>query len=114
MDVPWPVIGGIVALVGLLLTIVAVVTGWAVRVNSGERADESAKKAHARIDTLEREMSRVEVEAARELGNYKEKVARDYATQAQMNNIENLVIGEIHRLGDRIDRVLRHSPSDSD
>lgn len=107
MDVPWPVIGGIVGILGFLLVLIGVVTSWAVRVNSGERGDASAKHAHARIDSLESNVSRVEVEAARELGIFKEKVAKEYATQYQLDKIETRVVAEIHRLGDRIDKVLR-------
>ena len=107
MDVPWPVIAGVVGIFGFLLAFVGVIASWAGRVQSGERADESVKKAHSRIDGLEATVSRVEVEAARELGNFKEKVAREYATQFQLDKIENRVVSEIHRLGERIDKVLR-------
>lgn len=105
-SVPWPVI------VGIILTVVGVVSAWSVRVNAGERADASAKHAHERIDDLEEKLTEAKVSAARELGDFKEKAARDYATQAQMNNIENRVVQEIHRLGDRIDRVLQSRPEE--
>lgn len=88
-------IPAIIASIGLFITIIGLVAAWAIRINRGERADSSATKAHARIDTL-----------ASIVSDFKQEVAREYASVRMVEQMEGRVITAIERLGDRLDRVF--------
>ena len=86
---------GFIGLAALVLTIVGLVATWAIRVNTGERADSAAATAHKRLDELKSE-----------LGSFKQEVARDYASNRMIEQMESRLVTAIERLGDRLDRAF--------
>lgn len=77
-----------IAIAGLCIAVAGGIALWAVRVNRGE-------SAATRVERVERD-----------LADFKERVARDYATAAMVAAVESRVVAAIDRLGDRLDRVL--------
>lgn len=124
LNLTWPQIAALLVLAGFLMTFTGLVTGWAVRVNTGERADSSAKRAHERLDEMrdqaanrERELTKdisaAEAKAAADLADFRERVAKDYATNANLQAVENRIVSkvaettaEVRGLGVRFDRFL--------
>lgn len=86
---------GFIALAALILTIVGLVATWAIKVNTGERADSAAATALKRLDELKSE-----------LGAFKQEVARDYASNRMIEQMESRLVTAIERLGDRLDRAF--------
>lgn len=91
----WGEVAALIMIGGFLLTLIGFAVGVAVKVQKGESAQESARKAHERLDGL-----------ARELGEFKAEVARDYVSHATLERLEARVIDAINRLGDRLDRAF--------
>lgn len=77
-----------IAIAGLVIALTGGVALWAVRVNKGETAS-------SRVERLERDVA-----------EFKERVARDYATSNMVAAIETRVVAAIDRLGDRLDRAF--------
>lgn len=96
----------IVALGGLILTALGVYAGWVARIMKGEGAAETAAKALAKADEVSKELhSRIDG-VAKDLGEFKEHVARDYASNRALEQMEKRVVDAISRLGDRLDRAF--------
>lgn len=89
-----------IGLGGFVLAALGAVAGWAIRINTGERADASAKRAHERIDEL-----------AKEVGDFKAEVAANYVSNRTLDQMERRVVDAINRLGDRLDNVFTKWPA---
>lgn len=92
----WPAVVALCAAVGCLGGVVTKLVDYAVKTNKGESAAESVKTAHTRIDAV-----------AKELGEFKTVVARDYASNRMIEQMEARLVVAINRLGDRLDGVFR-------
>lgn len=89
--------GILVAVAGLGLAIMGGFAAWVIRFGKAEGALEEAKEAKA-----------LAISAKGELADFKERVAREYATAAMVAAVEGRVITAIDRLADRLDRILEH------
>lgn len=85
----------IIGLIALLITVAGVYATWVLKVNRGEQADSAAQKAHNRIDTL-----------AQMFNDFRQEVARDYASNRMIEQMEARLVIAIERLGDRLDRAF--------
>lgn len=90
----------IIALVALSVTVVGGLATWAIRFGKAENAHDLAKEAVATANA-----------AVSDLAEFKERVARDYATANMVASVEGRVVAAIDRLGDRIDRILEARPA---
>lgn len=81
-------VGDYISIAGLVIVLAGGIAVWANRVAKGETAS-------AKVDRLERDLS-----------DFKERVARDYATAAMVAATEKAIGAAIDRLADRIDRIL--------
>jgi hypothetical protein len=93
----------IIALAGLVLTgaggFVVVIMRFGKVEAVAEAALAAAEGAEIKADTADKELS-----------EFKERVAREYATSAMVVAVEGRVVAAIDRLGDRIDRILESRP----
>ena len=89
----------IIALVALALTVLGIVATWSIRINKGESAAESAKKAQ---DTADKALA--------ELSAFKAHVAETYASNKTLEQMERRLMEALNRLGDRFDRLFHPSP----
>lgn len=103
MDWTIPAVVGVIA---LIVTIAGAYATWVIKVNTGERADSSATKAHGRIDTLAQMFSDHQQKSAKDLSDFKQEVARDYASNRMIEQMESRLVTAIERLGDRLDRAF--------
>lgn len=88
-------IAAILGALGLAITVAGLISAWAIRINKGERGETSAQKAHNRIDTL-----------AQIVNDFRQEVARDYASNRMIEQMEGRLVTAIERLGDRLDRAF--------
>lgn len=95
--------GSIAAIAATVIAAAGFFAAWVVRINKGESANESVKQAHERID-----------KHSRELSEFKEHVAREYASKATLDQMETRIINVINRLGDRFDRLMEKLASKED
>ena len=106
-------IGGLIALFSFILLVVGVATGWAVRINAGERANASVKRAHERIDELGKAVhGRIDTVIEGQ-GQFREQVAREYVSLSAVDKLEERLMSAIERLGDRFDRYVDGPPTGS-
>lgn len=74
--------------------------GWFARVMKGENAAEAARVALAAVETVRAD-----------LAAFKTEVARDYASNRMIEQMEERLVKAIERLGDRMDAWIdRPSP----
>jgi hypothetical protein len=92
--------GAIIALAAFILAALGALTAGVLRFGKVEAAIEEARDAKA-----------LAVSAKGELADFREKVARDYATADMVASVEGRVVAAIDRLGDRIDRILDARPA---
>lgn len=91
----WPAVVAVVGLFGLALSALTFYGGWVASRTRGEDAAKAAKSAHQRIDAF-----------TKELADFKAEVARDYASNRMIEQMEARLVTAINRLGDRLDRVF--------
>jgi hypothetical protein len=92
--------GTLIAGLALTVTIIGGGTAWILRWGKIEAAVEVAREAKVEAD-----------EVRKELVEFKERVARDYATAAMLSAFEGRITAAFERLGDRIDRLLESRQS---
>lgn len=89
--------GLLVAIAALVLTAAGGLAVWAIRFGKAETSSETARMALERAESVERD-----------LADFRERVARDYATAEMVAAVERNMTYAINRLTDRIDRVLEY------
>lgn len=89
-----------VAGVAVVLTLIGMVAGWALRIARGENAEKKADSNEVRIIRLEKD-----------LADYKVHVAANYASNTIIEQVETRLIEAISRLGDRLDRLFERRPT---
>lgn len=79
---------------------------WVGRITKGEGDARAAKadaaKAHASAGEAHRRLD----ELNKEFADYREHVARDYVSHAQMQHLESRITGLFQQLSNRLDKVL--------
>jgi predicted nuclease with TOPRIM domain len=90
----------------LLLAFLTFYGGWVLARYRGESAAKDAKEALAKIDAARAELhARIDSLNA-DLAAFKEHVARDYASNRMIEQMEARLVAAINRLGDRLDRAF--------
>lgn len=89
----------IVAAAGLLLTVVGIIAGLAIRVNKGTEALKAAERAQQSAD-----------EAKAALSDHKLWVAENYVSHGAMRDLENRITEQFRELGARIERLFHPTP----
>lgn len=87
--------GDIIAALSLALLVLGGGITWVLRFGKVESAAEDALEA-----------KKLAEQATKDLAEFKERVARDYATANMVAAVEGRVVAAIDRLGDRLDRLL--------
>lgn len=87
--------GLVVAVLTLALAALGGLVAWVVRFTKAESSSETAREALRKAESIEKELS-----------EFRERVARDYATAAMVAAVEGRVVSAIDRLADRLDRIL--------
>lgn len=83
-----------IAAIGMFAcTALGLAGGWFARVMKGESAAESARAALAAVDIVRAD-----------LAAFKTEVAKDYASNTMITQMEERLVTAIERLGDRLDK----------
>lgn len=80
--------------------------GWVMSRAKGENAAETAKAAHDEIRRVSAELHARLDGVVADLAEFKEHVAREYASNRTLEQMEKRVVDAINRLGDRLDRTF--------
>lgn len=103
----WAIIVAAFAFVGTVIGIVAAISRVSDRLTKAEAANDAAKRAEAAAE----EAHGTAVKALGELADFREKVAREYATASMVAAVEGRIVTAIDRLADRLDRILENRPT---
>lgn len=89
-----------------------VTTRWRLSAAEGAIVDLKTKNAAiaATLDIAEKRTEEVRAKGAKELADFKLEVAKDYATNSAIAQIEERLITAIDRLGDRLDNHFSSRP----
>lgn len=99
--VPWAI-----AAIGVGLSFLTFYGGWVMSRARGESAADSAKEAHVEIKAAKADLhARIDGVVA-DLASFKEHVARDYASNRSLEQMERRLVDAINRLGDRLDKAF--------
>lgn len=120
----WGQIAGLMAIITFMIAVGGVVVRqviWTSRNEASAKAAraiaDEAKMDALRAATLANEAMKAAnlatTGALRDLGDFREKVAREYATHEAMRQLEVGLVAAINRLGDRLDRLFetQHVPN---
>lgn len=94
--IDWVVIGSLWPILAFGLTTTVGVVIWAIRAESRSKTNEM----------IAREARDMSAKTADELSAFKERVAQEYVTATTLTAVREEIGGAIHRLSDRIDRIL--------
>lgn len=99
-----PIDGGLlIGAFGIVLTIVGGGTAWVIRWGKIEAAAEIAREAKADVESVRKDLS-----------DFKERSAREFATAEMVARVERSVAEGFVQLGNRIDQILMHRQRNSD
>jgi len=94
------------AVVGLIVSLVTIVARQAV---ANTRNEQSARAARAVADEAKlasANAATVAAQTAKELAEFRERVAQNYASRDAIRELESKLVAAIERLGDRFDKYV--------
>ena len=97
----WTQVAGLMLIGGFLIALLRLADAWSRRVSSGESAKEIASAALAKAEAAEAN-----------LAAFKAEVAKDYASNAMILQLETRLVAAIDRIGDRLDRAFERHGAD--
>lgn len=106
IEIPASIVAAFCALGALLITIGGIVVKQAV---SQAKNESSAKAARAIADEAKAEAGHARADAVAALqavADFRERVAREYASRETIRELEERLVRVIERLGDRFDRYV--------
>lgn len=95
--------GTVIAALGIVITIVGGGTAWILRWGKIEAAVEVAREAKAEADFVRKELS-----------DFKERAAREFATAEMVERINRNMSDGFTALGNRIDQILMQRQRNGD
>ncbi len=94
------------ALLGLIVSLATIVARQAVANTRNEQSARAARSVADEAKTASASAGMMAAQATKDLSEFRERVAREYASRDVIRELESKLVAGMERLGDRFDRYL--------